>query len=140
MRIVQKKTHLALANGTDIRTQNNTPFSKVTFYATAPIFLQFLFYLSSFSSAEAFIAFNSEVDFILEILNRGGDCQSLAGTKNLTLFSTYAFVYADITKNCLQSEAVSFSDQSIATTVKYMILNLFLSVIRCKMVVTSVVQ
>ena len=29
----------------------------------------------------------------------------------------YAFAYADITKNCLKSEAVSFSDQFIAPTV-----------------------
>ena len=41
----------------------------------------------------------------------------MAGTRKLTLFSTYAFAYADLTKNCLQYEVVAFSDQSIATTV-----------------------
>ena len=41
----------------------------------------------------------------------------------MTLFSTYAFAYTDITKNCLQYVAVSFSDQSIATTVGYKIID-----------------
>ena len=35
----------------------------------------------------------------------------------MILFSTYAFAYADSTKNLLQSEEVSFSNQPISTTI-----------------------
>ena len=43
----------------------------------------------------------------------------LAGTRNLILFSTYAFSYDGSTENSLQSDKILFSYQFIATTVPY---------------------
>ena len=50
---------------------------------------------------------------------RSGDFLVLYEIFNLELFSTYAFTYAENTKDCLHSEAVLFSHKLLTTTVQF---------------------